>query len=187
VKLYDTASWKVAQAFDWDMGRLRSVAFSPDGMLGSAGNDKGKIVVWDVDPAPMGSLPADGKLPALLAGTASGPPNRSFIIHPPSRCLLLARARMKEEKGPGGSMAKSDNLSLFDFPWPTASQWSRQPRREGDNWSLLAIPLALPFDVVLNGYNLSRLTDVEGLLPDVRARGGALLRFDVDGLAEVRR
>ena len=53
--------------------------------------------------------------------------------------------------------------------------------------SLLAIPLALPFDVVLNGYNLSRLTDVEGLLPDVRARGGALLRFDVDGLAEVRR
>jgi hypothetical protein len=49
-------------------------------------------------------------------------------------------------------------------------------------------PLARgPFDVVLNGYNLSRLTDVEGLLPDVRARGGAVLRFGVDGLAEVRR
>jgi hypothetical protein len=39
----------VAPAFDWDMGRLRSVAFSPDGMLAAAGNDKGKIVVWDVD------------------------------------------------------------------------------------------------------------------------------------------
>jgi hypothetical protein len=53
--------------------------------------------------------------------------------------------------------------------------------------SLLAIPLALPFDVVLNGYNLSRPTDVEGLLPDVRARGGAVLRFGGEGLAEVRR
>ena len=38
-----------------------------------------------------------------------------------------------------------------------------------------------------NGYNLSRLTDVEGLLPHVRARGGAVLRFGGDWLAEVRR
>jgi WD40 repeat protein len=49
VKLYDTTSWKVAQAFNWDIGRLRSVAFSPDGMLAAAGGEKGKIVVWDVD------------------------------------------------------------------------------------------------------------------------------------------
>jgi WD40 repeat protein len=49
VKLYDTATWKVAQCFDWDIGRLRSVAFSPDGMLAAAGGDKGKTVVWDVD------------------------------------------------------------------------------------------------------------------------------------------
>jgi WD40 repeat protein len=49
VKLYDTATWKVAQSFNWDIGRLRSVAFSPDGMLAAAGGDKGKIVVWDVD------------------------------------------------------------------------------------------------------------------------------------------
>jgi WD40 repeat protein len=49
VKLYDTATWKVAQAFNWDIGRLRSVAFSPDGMLAAAGGDEGKIVVWDVD------------------------------------------------------------------------------------------------------------------------------------------
>jgi hypothetical protein len=49
VKLYDTATWKLARAFDWGVGRLRSVAFSPDGMLAAAGNDKGKIVVWDVD------------------------------------------------------------------------------------------------------------------------------------------
>jgi WD40 repeat protein len=49
VKLYDTQSWQMAHAFDWDIGRLRSVAFSPDGMLAAAGGDKGKIVVWDFD------------------------------------------------------------------------------------------------------------------------------------------
>jgi WD40 repeat protein len=49
VKLYDTSTWKVAQVYDWDIGRLRSVAFSPDGMLAAAGGDRGKIVVWDVD------------------------------------------------------------------------------------------------------------------------------------------
>jgi WD40 repeat protein len=49
IKFYDTSTWKVARSFDWDIGRLRSVAFSPDGMLAAAGGDKGKIVVWDVD------------------------------------------------------------------------------------------------------------------------------------------
>jgi WD40 repeat protein len=49
VKFYDTATGTLAQAFDWDIGRVRSVAFSPDGMLAAAGGDRGKIVVWDVD------------------------------------------------------------------------------------------------------------------------------------------
>jgi WD40 repeat protein len=49
VKLYDTSSWKLAHAFDWEIGRLRSIAFSPDGMLAAAGGDKGQIVVWDFD------------------------------------------------------------------------------------------------------------------------------------------
>jgi WD40 repeat protein len=49
VKFYDTTNWTVAHAFDWEIGRLRSIAFSPDGMLAAAGGDKGKIVVWDVD------------------------------------------------------------------------------------------------------------------------------------------
>jgi WD40 repeat protein len=49
VKLYDTASWQLATTFTWDIGRMRSVAFSPDGTLGAAGSDTGRIVVWDVD------------------------------------------------------------------------------------------------------------------------------------------
>ncbi len=49
VKLYDTFTWKVVQRFDWDIGRLRSAVFSPDGMLAAAGGDDGKIVVWDLD------------------------------------------------------------------------------------------------------------------------------------------
>ena len=49
VKLYDTATWDVARTFTWDIGRMRSIAFSPDGALAAAGSDTGKVVVWDVD------------------------------------------------------------------------------------------------------------------------------------------
>lgn len=49
VRLYDTESWAVARTFAWNVGKLRSVAFSPDGTLAAAGSDSGKIVVWDVD------------------------------------------------------------------------------------------------------------------------------------------
>ena len=49
VQLFDTATWEVARTFTWKLGRMRSVAFSPDGMLAAAGSDTGKVVVWDVD------------------------------------------------------------------------------------------------------------------------------------------
>lgn len=49
VKLYDTTIWEVSRTFTWKIGRMRSIAFSPDGTLAAAGSDKGQIVVWDVD------------------------------------------------------------------------------------------------------------------------------------------
>ena len=49
VKLYDTTTWAVARTFTWDIGKMRSIAFSPDGTLAAAGSDSGKVVVWDVD------------------------------------------------------------------------------------------------------------------------------------------
>ncbi|MFO0804112.1 MAG: WD40 repeat domain-containing protein [Gemmataceae bacterium] len=49
VKLYDTATWQLARTYSWNIGRLRSIAFSPDGLLAAAGSDTGRIMVWDVD------------------------------------------------------------------------------------------------------------------------------------------
>jgi WD40 repeat protein len=49
VKLFDAESGEPVRSFAWRVGRLRSVAFSPDGALAAAGSDTGKVVVWDVD------------------------------------------------------------------------------------------------------------------------------------------
>jgi hypothetical protein len=49
VKFYDTTTWELARTFTWDIGRMRSIAFSPDGALAAAGSENGKVVVWDVD------------------------------------------------------------------------------------------------------------------------------------------
>jgi hypothetical protein len=49
VKLYDTKTWKIAKSFTWEIGRMRSVTFSPDGTLAAAGSDTGKVIIWDVD------------------------------------------------------------------------------------------------------------------------------------------
>ncbi len=49
MKLYDTTTWQVARTFAWEIGRLRSVAFAPDGCRAAVGSDKGRILLWDLD------------------------------------------------------------------------------------------------------------------------------------------
>ena len=40
---------ELVRTLDWKLGKLVSVAFAPDGSIGAAGTEDGKIVVWDVD------------------------------------------------------------------------------------------------------------------------------------------
>jgi WD40 repeat protein len=49
VRLFDAATLAEAAAFDWQLGRIRKLAFAPDGMRAAAAGEKGRVVVWDVD------------------------------------------------------------------------------------------------------------------------------------------
>jgi WD40 repeat protein len=49
VRYWDPASWRQREEFAWQAGKLKCVAFAPDGMRAAAGGDKGHVVVWDVD------------------------------------------------------------------------------------------------------------------------------------------
>ncbi len=48
VYFLDAATGQTLRAFDWQIGKLRSVAFSPDGCVCAAGGVKA-LAVWDVD------------------------------------------------------------------------------------------------------------------------------------------
>ena len=49
VTMWDTTTWQPVQRFAWKIGRLRAVAFAPDGLTCAAGSDTGKVVLFDVD------------------------------------------------------------------------------------------------------------------------------------------
>jgi hypothetical protein len=49
VTMWDTATWEPIRQYGWEIGRLRAVAFAPDGLTCAAGSDMGKVVLFDVD------------------------------------------------------------------------------------------------------------------------------------------
>lgn len=49
VHIFDTTSWEPINRFSWNIGQLRAVGVSADGSLAAAGNDKGEVIIWDVD------------------------------------------------------------------------------------------------------------------------------------------
>jgi WD40 repeat protein len=50
VRLHDRDNgWEVTKVFEWDIGKLKAIAFNPTGNLAAAGGESGKVVVWDVD------------------------------------------------------------------------------------------------------------------------------------------
>jgi WD40 repeat protein len=49
VCLWNLEKRELVRTLDWKLGKLVSVAFSPDGNIGAAGTEDGQVVVWDVD------------------------------------------------------------------------------------------------------------------------------------------
>ncbi len=49
VRFWDVPSLSELAAYDWEIGKLRGVAFSPDGMTAAAVGEKSQVVVWDVE------------------------------------------------------------------------------------------------------------------------------------------
>jgi WD40 repeat protein len=49
VHVFDTSTWTRVEQFAWNVGNLKAISISPDGMLAAAGGDRGDIVIWDVD------------------------------------------------------------------------------------------------------------------------------------------
>jgi WD40 repeat protein len=49
VRCWSLPTLEPLKVYKWGVGKLHSIAFSPDGTLGVAGGERGKVIVWDVD------------------------------------------------------------------------------------------------------------------------------------------
>lgn len=49
VRMWDAKTWAQLSNYNWDIGEVSAVAFSPDGQTCAAGGEKGRVVVWDVE------------------------------------------------------------------------------------------------------------------------------------------
>jgi WD40 repeat protein len=49
IRLWDVAGRCERGVIDWRIGRVNTVAFSPDGMTAAAGGHDHSVIIWDVD------------------------------------------------------------------------------------------------------------------------------------------
>lgn len=49
MRFWDVGKWGEPKVFEWNVGALLDVAFSPDGTTAAVSSDKGQIVLFDVD------------------------------------------------------------------------------------------------------------------------------------------
>jgi WD40 repeat protein len=49
VRVWDTATWKEQKEFAWGIGKLKCIAFAPDGLRAACGSESGRILIWDWD------------------------------------------------------------------------------------------------------------------------------------------
>jgi hypothetical protein len=49
VEVWDVPSGRLIQSFDWKIGPITALTIHNNGMLAAAGNERGQVVIWDLD------------------------------------------------------------------------------------------------------------------------------------------
>ncbi|MGL6076802.1 MAG: WD40 repeat domain-containing protein [Fimbriiglobus sp.] len=48
IRVYDTQTWSLSKMYQWDIGGVMRLSFTPDGLCGVAGGSRGQVIVWDL-------------------------------------------------------------------------------------------------------------------------------------------
>jgi WD40 repeat protein len=49
VRVWNTENWKEEKEFAWGIGKLKCIAFAPDGLRAACASESGRILIWDWD------------------------------------------------------------------------------------------------------------------------------------------